>query len=286
MMYAPIQSKKVGIRRLEEGGTSPDEYQRSVEQQLHVSVDAAGGSLRAAVLDVNGFELELSLFEFTSQQPYRLPLIVAFHQGHEFRNVYLTVLDQREWDECLPYWGDLLADKEGPLCGKCHAPGGGGMKKAHGGYPVAACTGCHDPHASDAVKLLRASVHEPMTGGGCSNCHADPKSMKPFAVQEQGAKLCANCHDSAKLAAGGTVQHAPFKKGECLGCHDPHASDGAKLARVPGNGLCLKCHDIYAIRMSVPHPVVATKGCTGCHRPHASDQKSLLAAEPKAVTRI
>ena len=33
------QSKKVGIRRLEEGGTSPDEYQRSVEQQLHVSVD-------------------------------------------------------------------------------------------------------------------------------------------------------------------------------------------------------------------------------------------------------
>ena len=33
------QAKKAGIQRLEESGTSPDEYQRSVEQQLRVSVD-------------------------------------------------------------------------------------------------------------------------------------------------------------------------------------------------------------------------------------------------------
>jgi hypothetical protein len=33
------QAKKAGIQRLEESGTSPDEFQRSVEQQLHVSVE-------------------------------------------------------------------------------------------------------------------------------------------------------------------------------------------------------------------------------------------------------
>jgi hypothetical protein len=33
------QAKKAGIQRLEEGGTSPDEYEQSVEQQLRVSVD-------------------------------------------------------------------------------------------------------------------------------------------------------------------------------------------------------------------------------------------------------
>jgi hypothetical protein len=33
------QAKRAGIQRLEESGTSPDEYKKSVEQQLHVSVD-------------------------------------------------------------------------------------------------------------------------------------------------------------------------------------------------------------------------------------------------------
>jgi hypothetical protein len=33
------QAKKAGIQRLEESGTSPDEYRQSVEQQLHVSVE-------------------------------------------------------------------------------------------------------------------------------------------------------------------------------------------------------------------------------------------------------
>ena len=33
------QAKRAGIERLEESGTSPDEYKRSVEQQLHVSVE-------------------------------------------------------------------------------------------------------------------------------------------------------------------------------------------------------------------------------------------------------
>jgi hypothetical protein len=33
------QAKKAGIQRLEERGTSPDEYAQSVEQQLHVSVE-------------------------------------------------------------------------------------------------------------------------------------------------------------------------------------------------------------------------------------------------------
>jgi len=33
------QAKKAGIQRLEESGTSPDDYQRSVEQQMHVSVE-------------------------------------------------------------------------------------------------------------------------------------------------------------------------------------------------------------------------------------------------------
>ena len=33
------QAKKAGIQRLDESGTSPDDYQRSVEQQLRVSVD-------------------------------------------------------------------------------------------------------------------------------------------------------------------------------------------------------------------------------------------------------
>ncbi len=33
------QAKQAGIQRLEESGTSPDEYQRSVEQQLRVSVE-------------------------------------------------------------------------------------------------------------------------------------------------------------------------------------------------------------------------------------------------------
>ena len=77
---------------------------------------------------------------------------------------------------------------------------------------------------------------------GCDSCHAPANSPKPFALQETGGKLCAGCHDSAGLPAGGKVEHAPFKKGDCIACHDPHASNAKKLARVEGNALCTGCH--------------------------------------------
>jgi predicted CXXCH cytochrome family protein len=133
---------------------------------------------------------------------------------------------------------NLLKTDPGSLCAECHSATASGFQKAHGNYPVKGCTSCHDPHSSVQPKLLKASVHPPVAQGSCDACHAAPGSAKPFALLEESAKLCANCHDVAALDGGGKFQHAPVKNGECVTCHDPHASGNAKLTQAAGNELC------------------------------------------------
>ena len=71
------------------------------------------------------------------------------------------------------------------LCIKCHSAEEKNFQAKHGGLPVAtsSCTGCHDPHSADRPKLLRTSLHQPMKGGACAECHVEGKG---FALKAQG----------------------------------------------------------------------------------------------------
>ena len=75
-----------------------------------------------------------------------------------------------------------------PFASSCHDGAKEAFKKAHGGYPVgkALCAGCHDPHSSQEEKLLKSSVHDPVTGGQCDSCHRPAGSEKPFETIEEG----------------------------------------------------------------------------------------------------
>ena len=132
--------------------------------------------------------------------------------------------------------------KSGPQCLSCHAPhlgsavpalraGGNSLcfdchekKKFEGAVVHAAmskgCVSCHDPHGSDAGKLIK----ERSIVDQCRKCHAD---------------LTKHFHrtTSDKLDPTGRPM-------TCTSCHDPHASQfHGLLNRDPKRELCTQCHD-------------------------------------------
>ena len=181
---------------------------------------------------------------------------------------------------------NLLVPEETKLCAKCHAAGAGGFKKAHGDYPVASRAA--RPATIRTRPRGRSCCGRRCTSrsaGGCDSCHADKGSSKPFAVSEKGGKLCANCHDAAKLTGGGPVQHPPFAKGDCASCHDPHAGGAAKLTRAPGNALCVRCHAQRAEAVGVPHKAVTAGGLRVLPPPHAAKEKGLAQRRGRGALR-
>jgi len=139
------------------------------------------------------------------------------------------------------------------------------------------CTdaGCHDEYTKRPV------VHGPVAQGACDGCHEPEEGeTHKFSFPEEGADLCAECHDSHE----GKVTHAPAADGQCDACHDPHGSKtkGLLLADTQSE-LCVGCHDEILEDMTFLHGPVAAGACTACHDPHASSYAKLLSAEGRAL---
>lgn len=65
---------------------------------------------RVATAEVDG--LQMSLYAFTSQPPYRLPLILAQPRDGTLQNASLRVLDQAEWEQLAAGWRRLFLTSE------------------------------------------------------------------------------------------------------------------------------------------------------------------------------
>ncbi len=169
------------------------------------------------------------------------------------------------------------------LCYNCHDQSK--FTKGKSGHTVVGmCTGCHNPHASNSDKLLKADQPE----------------------------LCYACHEKSKFAKKHV--HSIIAAGGCTSCHTPHISNNhALLLSNDINELCKTCHagkdgrHIVAIpgkrihpitgkdpstltmikvpdparpgkEMEVPDPKNPGKDitCTTCHDPHSSDFANLF----------
>jgi DmsE family decaheme c-type cytochrome len=184
----------------------------------------------------------------------------------------------------------LLKDDGPALCTTCHEPDGPAFVSQHQQYPVAqaACTSCHDPHGSNQPALLLNTVHAPLQGGTCNQCHEGPNSSVPFATKAQSYELCRGCHaDMVNVTMAKRRLHWPAAdKTGCVNCHNPHASNVASLLKADGPELCSSCHSDTLARIgavSVKHAPVDAGMCVSCHSPHASEGVNLI-DQPSVIT--
>ena len=159
----------------------------------------------------------------------------------------------------------LLAEPtQQQLCTRCHQQIKSAlMKPSH--HPLREekmmCTNCHNPHGSQAGKLIAANT----VNDKCYECHADKRG--PFLWE-----------------------HPPARE-SCLNCHDPHGSSHQPLLVVKPPLLCQKCHSnqnhpstLYALNPAdalagrsvyTANVQLFYRGCANCHvQVHGSNHPS------------
>lgn len=152
----------------------------------------------------------------------------------------------------------------------------------HKHKPVAdgTCTACHDPHASDAVKLL---ITKPLFL--CLRCHADIKEEVTKAVSRHGVietEGCTPCHEvhgsmKPKLLTKNFSNKFSGKFNDdlyqlCFSCHNDTLATSQLANKEETNFRDGKTNLHYI------HVVKPSKGrsCKVCHELHGARQKKLI----------
>lgn len=137
---------------------------------------------------------------------------------------------------------DKTRAPEPQLCLGCHDGSSPKLAAAHRDQPfqAAVCTSCHDPHGSNAAKLIYEIPHGPFAGRHCDECHADPVDGKVRINGGNIRNLCLTCHVViGNRVASSTSGHAAQV---CTACHTPHASNYRPHLKMAREALCRSCH--------------------------------------------
>jgi len=139
----------------------------------------------------------------------------------------------------------LKADKQKDLCLTCHTDKKQRVtnsKNKHGAIEMGdKCLGCHDPHSSPNLKLLKEKNSKTL----CLTCHSTS-----LPRDEDGKKLL----NMGVHLANNPDAHGPIMWGDCAACHDPHGSNNLRILKKPfpekssakftSDGyICFECHE-------------------------------------------
>jgi predicted CXXCH cytochrome family protein len=158
-----------------------------------------------------------------------------------------------------PFAGRVrLQARDQRLCTGCHVdlaePPAGGSRHAAlvaaPGQRRTPCLSCHDPHMSNARKLLTKSEGD----------------------------LCGGCHAAIVAAARAETGHAPAAE-DCLTCHSVHVAPQPHLLAEPAQAVCTGCHDVEDADLTKAHlgAELAAVECLACHDAHGSGNPHVLA---------
>jgi DmsE family decaheme c-type cytochrome len=172
-------------------------------------------------------------------------------------------------------------------CQSCHGPG-----EAHieGGGDLDAiirpqllpkressdgCLSCHERHEKQFSG--RRSNHR-LNDVGCLDCHA-PHHAGDNMLREEGADLCAGCHQSIAARMDLPRSHPMATGGPgCVECHEPHAARALRANPTSTARVCAECHFEKAGPFVYDHGMLID-GCSSCHETHGSSNRHLLKHE-------
>jgi len=180
-----------------------------------------------------------------------------------------------------------LSSEPPGLCYTCHDRNIFGADNSHSALPLS-CLACHNPHKSNAPKLLVSPVselclkchgrrpfegtvvHKPVLDGNCLSCHAlhGKSNIKLLASKEPD--MCFTCHSRDKFRD--ESKHAPVVSEQCSLCHSSHSSNNPSRLAASLNFTCLKCHNaldnLGSQHSNIDFPIKKIT-CVGCHSPHS-----------------
>jgi len=165
-------------------------------------------------------------------------------------------------------------------CLECHeTDGAGGFTLS--GEREEICGWCHGDLIRGRPGVPWASVHAPVRGGKCLDCHAPHISVKKGLPVEKPPE-CITCHVvvAERLKVDRFV-HGPMNLGDCRLCHTVHSSSQPRLLVRPATALCTDCHSDALPPAGTPadlqpHPMIPEGQCGRCHEPHSSENQRLL----------
>lgn len=158
-------------------------------------------------------------------------------------------------------------DKE---CESCHIKGTIG--ELNNPQPKL-CYQCHENFSS-----IYSSLHGPVMGGYCTECHSPHKSKLEFLLLNSGQELCLKCHDAEILNQ--SLIHNDMESTNCIVCHNPHGAENRSYTR---DGICYKCHEDFNSKYNVLHGPVASNYCSMCHGSHALESQYKLVRKGQEI---
>jgi predicted CXXCH cytochrome family protein len=223
------------------------------------------------------------------------PGCTACHQPHTSDTKFLLTAPTVELLCARCHVTERRTHPHGPFaageCLACHRPHESNHEKLlRAGSGPDHCSMCH---AETALALANAPfVHEPAVEA-CTGCHDPHASEYGHALKQPIDETCFSCHeDLEQVVTGATAPHtAVFTADRCANCHDPHASGRPDLLRDRQDVLCLKCHGEpiqSAAGRTIPdmtpslrersflHGPVRSGNCTACHNVHGASHSRLL----------
>ena len=205
--------------------------------------------------------------------------------------------DLRQGSEVSKLHGGLPLEVK--TCRLCHEPHSSDQpkllrKKTHFPLTQAKCDACHGAtlkvtnlatrcdkcHSTVRDLTARGAIlHDPVKEGDCTQCHDPHMSGNKSYLRGPMAKVCAECHDTAKVKEGQTLHPAAA---DCSDCHGVHGGEQKKFLTAKPPKLCIGCHDDPTAKKKVVHPAL-DEGCTACHDPHAGYGKALLKKKDSGI---